>query len=286
MLARMTGLPAGIVPTPAPADPLVYVALGDSYTSGPIVLPHDTTFVTQGCGQSSRNYPHIAAALIKADSFRDVSCGGASIDDFSKGQDVVTAVNPPQYNSLNADVDVVTVGIGGNDVNFTGAATDCIQPKPAALGGTPCKPMFVKNGVDTLSQKIAAMGIELGKALDHIHVLAPHAAVFVVGYPDAIPNTGKGCWPYVPILNVDMPYLLAKFKEMNAQLKSTAQGHDSTYVDIYTSSIGHDVCKAPGLAWVNGAVLVPPSFPAHPNDLSFLNSGPIVADAIEAKLHP
>jgi hypothetical protein len=267
------------VPEP-PADPLVYVALGDSYTSGPLVMPHDDTFVPQDCGQSTRNYPHIAAQLVGVDVFRDVSCGGATIDDFSEAHDAYAGSNvDPQYDALDADVDVVTVGIGGNDVGFVGAALDCVQP-PEQAGGTSCTP-----AVDTMSQEIAAMEVALGAAIDHIHVLAPHAKVLVVSYPDALPDDGVGCYPYVPILDEDMPYLVAKFKEMNAALRSAAEAHGGSYVDIYTPSIGHDACKPPGLAWVSGMVLVPPAFPAHPNDLSYLNSGPVVADAINAALN-
>jgi hypothetical protein len=92
------------------------------------------------------------------------------------------------------------------------------------------------------------------------------------------------CWPYVPIEQVDMTYLVAKFKEMNAMLAAAAADGDATYVDIYTPSIGHDACKPPVLAWVNGLVLVPLSYPAHPNDLSFLNSAPVVTNAIRAAL--
>src|SRR3954451_8124195 len=105
-VSRLTGVP--VAPAP-PADPLVYVALGDSYTSGPLVLPHDDTFVPQDCGQSTRNYPHIAAQMVAADVFRDVSCGGATIDDFSEAHNAYAGSNvEPQYDALDADVDVVT----------------------------------------------------------------------------------------------------------------------------------------------------------------------------------
>ncbi|MEY2473239.1 MAG: hypothetical protein QOK28_2568 [Actinomycetota bacterium] len=281
-VSRLTGVPPAPEP---PGDPLVYVALGDSYTSGPLVLPHDDTFVPQDCAQSTRNYPHIASQMVGVDVFRDVSCAGATIDDFSGSHSAYAGSNVgPQYDALDADVDVVTVGIGGNDVGFVGAALGCVQP-PSQAGGKPCTPSFFVNGVDTMSQAIAAMQVELGTALDHIHTLAPHAKVLVVSYPDALPDDGVGCYPYVPILNEDMPYLTAKFKEMNAALKSAAESHAASYVDIYTPSIGHDACKPPGLAWVSGMVLVPPGFPAHPNDLSFVNSGPVVASAITAALH-
>ena len=280
-VARLTAIPLATTP---PADPLVYVALGDSYTAGPLVLPHDDTFVPQDCGQSTRNYPHIASQLAHADVFRDVSCSSATINDFSRVQTAAAGSKvAPQYDALDDSVDVVSVGIGGNDVGFTGAANDCIQP-PSQVGGTPCTPSFFVNGVDTMSQKIAAMQTELGDAIDHIHTLSPHAKVLIVSYPDALPDDGVGCYPYVPIMNEDMPYLTAKFKEMNGALKAAAEAHNASYVDIYTSSIGHDACKPAGVAWVNGAVLVPPSFPAHPNDLSFLNSGPVVANAINTAL--
>ena len=70
-----------------------------------------------------------------------------------------------------------------------------------------------------------------------------------------------------------MPYLVAKFKEMNAMLAEQAAANDATYIDIYTPSIGHDACQLPLVAWVNGLVLVPPSFPAHPNQLGLAASG-------------
>jgi lysophospholipase L1-like esterase len=278
-VSRFAGIPAAA----PPPDPFVYVALGDSYTSGPLVLPHDQTFVPQDCGQSTRNYPHLVAALLNADVFRDVSCGSATIDDFYTPQTGLPAggTNAAQFDALIANVDAVTVGIGGNDIGFVGFATNCIQPTPAELGGQPCTPANAGPN-DAMSQKIAALIPKLGAALDEIHRRAPHAAVLVVSYPDALPDDGVGCYPYLPILNSDMPYLVSKFKEMNSALQSAASAHNASYVDIYSSSIDHDACKPPGLAWVNGAVLVPPSFPAHPNDFSFLNSAPIVADAIHA----
>lgn len=278
-ISRLTGVPPA---SPPPPNPLVYVSLGDSYVSGPLVFPHDDTFVLQACGQSTRNFAHLAAEMVKADVFKDVSCGGATINKFEDGQDVTQGVVPPQFDAVDANTDVVTLGIGGNDVGFVGLAIDCVRLNPT---DAPCTPnYFDANGVDTVSRDIADMGDELGIALDKLHVRAPNAKILVVSYPDALPDSGQGCYPYLPILNADMPYLVAKFKEMNAELKSTATAHNATYVDIYTGGIGHDACQPPGLAWINGALLVPPSFPAHPNDLSFLNSAPVVANAITAAL--
>jgi lysophospholipase L1-like esterase len=266
-------------------DPLVYVALGDSYTSGPLVLPHDTTHVPQDCGQSIRNYPHLVALLLGADVFRDVSCGSAEIEHLAEPQDGLPlgGTNAPQHDALDADVDLVTIGIGGNDVGFVGLALDCVRllgppsEQPCAAGKDPA-------AHDEMSQRIAEVRTELVAALAEVQRRAPEAEVLVVSYPTSLPHDAVACWPYLPILPADMPYLVAKFKEMNAMLAAAAAEAGATYVDIYTPSIGHDACKLPGFAWVNGMVLVPPSFPAHPNELSYLSSAPVVAAAARATL--
>jgi hypothetical protein len=284
LLLSAVAVPARAAQEP-PARHLRYVALGDSYTSGPLVLPHDTTWVPQDCGQSIFNYPHLAAIAMDTTSFTDVSCGSATLDDLYRPQDGLTlgGVNASQLDAVQADTDVITLGMGGNDVGFTGLASDCIR----VLGPpfeTPCSPALTAGGKDRTSEKIASVAPEMGKALDDLHAKAPHALIFVVGYPAALPDNAVACWPYLPILQADMPYLVAKFKEMNAMLRGQAELHDATYVDIYTSSIGHDACQLPPFAWVNGAVLVPPSFPAHPNQLGLANSAGVVAKVIREHL--
>jgi hypothetical protein len=283
LLALFAAVLAPIAPAARADDVLTYVALGDSFTSGPLVLPHDTTDVPQDCGQSTRNYPHLVALALGADVFRDVSCGSAKIDHFAEPQDGLPlgGTNAPQYDALDESVDLVTVGIGGNDVGFVGLAMDCVRFSPR---DQPCYADRDPEAHDEVSQKIDAVGEELVEALLEVQRRAPAAEVLVVSYPTSLPDDGVACWPYLPILPADMPYLVAKFKEMNAMLASAAAEAGATYVDIYTSSIGHDACKPPGLAWVNGMVLVPPSFPAHPNDLSYLNSAPIVAAEARAAL--
>ena len=248
------------------------------------MLPHDRSRVPEDCGQSVLNYPHLVAIALGATELRDVSCGGASMDDLYEPQDAFLGTpTPPQLDVLGPEVDVVTIGMGGNDVNFTGLAFDCIRLLGPPFEG-PCTPAFTVGGVDQIAVKTERMGVELREGLRAIREQAPNAVVLVVGYPTSIPDSGVACWPYVPILAADMPYLTAKFKAMNAMLASSAAAEGATYVDIYTPSIGHDACQAPALAWVNGMVVVPPSFPAHPNVLSYVNSAPVVAQAIRNAL--
>jgi hypothetical protein len=86
----------------------------------------------------------------------------------------------------------------------------------------------------------------------------------VVGYPDGLPTHGS-CWPLVPISSGDVSYINSLETALNAALQRAATDTKAKYVDTFTSSIGHDACKAPGTAWVNGIVPTSAAFPLHPN---------------------
>lgn len=261
-----------------------YVALGDSYTSGPLVLPFDDRFVPLDCGQSLVNYPHLVARALQVRSFVDVSCGSAKLDDLYAPQDGLPlgGTNRPQLDAVGPGTDLITLGMGGNDVGFTGLALDCVRLLGPPLEA-PCTPAVTAGGRDRTSDRIAAMGVELGQALEAIRAKAPSARILVVGYPAALPANGVACWPYLPILQADMPYLVARYTEMNRTLARTARAHGHRYVDVYGSSIGHDACQPPALAWTNGMVVVPPSYPAHPNHLGLANSAKDVVQAIRRR---
>src|SRR3712207_570413 len=68
------------------APPDSYVALGDSYTSGPAIPVQQTN--PTGCLRSNQNYPHLTARHTGLPAFRDVSCSGATTADMFAAQDV------------------------------------------------------------------------------------------------------------------------------------------------------------------------------------------------------
>ena len=119
VLAAVVGCLAltGVVAPPAGAEAAPgdsYVALGDSATSGPLI-PTPTGLL--GCGRSDHNYPHLTAAALGLE-LTDVSCGGAAARHMTQAQSVeFDGVNPPQFDALRTDTDLVSVGIGGNDTN-------------------------------------------------------------------------------------------------------------------------------------------------------------------------
>src|ERR1017187_444451 len=80
MLVLLVGALTAILPSVASANGQSYVALGDSYTAGPGMLPVSAT-APPGCGQSQKNYPHLVASVLGL-SLTDVSCSGAKTENF------------------------------------------------------------------------------------------------------------------------------------------------------------------------------------------------------------
>lgn len=258
-----------------PVVPDTYVALGDSYTAGPLILDQSTDPL--GCLRSTKNYPSVVKTKIKATKFRDVSCSGATTTHFANPQGVTPGPNQPQFNSLNANTKVVTIGIGGNDIGFSSIVKNCATIDPFSKG---CKGDYVTGGRDLLAEKIAATAPKIDQVLTETKKRAPSAKVFVVGYPTIVPETGNGCWPTVPIVAGDIVYLRGVAKSLNAMLKARAQANGVYYVDTATSSIGHDMCSSS--KWVEAIVPTTDAAPVHPNAKGMANTGNVVAAAINA----
>ena len=239
-----------------------YVALGDSYTSGPLI----PTQVDANCVRSNRNYPSLVTAAVGSSSFTDVSCGGATTGDIlNPGSGQLGIPVPAQVSAVTATTALVTVGIGGNDIGFSSIISDCAQASLGNPFGSPCKNRYTAGGVDQLQARIAATAPKVAAVLAAVHAAAPSAVVAVVGYPAILPDTGFGCWPTVPIAFGDVPYLRGIEKSLNAMLSATAAANGASYVDVYTPSIGHDACKSSSVRWVEGLFPANAAAPFHPN---------------------
>jgi lysophospholipase L1-like esterase len=269
--------------TPTPLG--LYVALGDSYTSGPGIP--DQVGKPAGCDRSSRNYPALIAQKLKlaATAVRDLSCSGATIADLAAPQVTTDGTNPAQLSALAPGTALVTLGIGGNDVDFAGVLSRCVELDviPAMFGSklmpdlTPCRAYYTSGGVDQLQQKIQAAAGPLATALAQIKQRAPHARVYVVGYPALLPATGTTCADTLGVTSGDVAYLSAEELRLNSMLRQAAQAAEATYVDTYTPSVGHDACSAAASRWIEPLLVGSSGVPLHPNALG--EQG--MADAVE-----
>lgn len=262
-IAAATLLATVFIPSAASASIGRYVALGDSYTSGPLIP--DQVGYPAGCLRSDHNYPSLAKAALTPSSFSDISCQGADTTNMLNSQAVPFGTNPPQFSALSTGTSLVTVQIGGNDIGFASIVTTCAELSFTNPFSSPCKNKYTAGGTDQLAAAIKQTAPKVAAVLQGIHQRSPYARLLLVGYPVILPASGYGCWPYVPIAYGDVPYLRNTELELNQMLANEAAANGARYVDTYTSSIGHDVCATPGTEWVEGLWPIYPAAPFHPN---------------------
>lgn len=243
-----------------------YVALGDSYTAGPLVpVP---TPGPLGCVRSSSNYPAFLASYLQVRTFADVSCSAARTEHLFTSQPGILPQglpenqNAPQLFAVTEDTDLVTLGIGGNDFGLFGGLIDSCAELAAANpeADAPCRDSFTIDGVDTKLRDAAAIQDNVEGALAAIKDRAPAATVVVVGYLHILPE--EGTCAAVPFAPGDYAWGTEVQKALNASLRGAAEAYDAVYVDMYAASVGRDACAAE--PWVNGAQIRPDAFSYHP----------------------
>ncbi|MTD56918.1 SGNH/GDSL hydrolase family protein [Amycolatopsis pithecellobii] len=265
MLAACTVLVSGFTATAtaAPRQHENYVALGDSYTAGPLIPLQRLDPV--GCFRSTLNYPAQLALKLWTHSYTDVSCSGADTTNMAAPQAVPLGVNPPQLDALRADTDLVTIGIGGNDYGVFGTLTGtCPSLRASDPTGNPCQRQFTTDGVDVIKAELTRTQGNITAVLAQIHQRAPRARVFAIGYPRIAPASGT-CPEVLPFADGDYAWLTSVEEALNAAISgaATADG-DTSYVDTFTPSAGHDAC-AGDAAWINGQHFQLTAAPYHPN---------------------
>lgn len=231
-----------------------YVALGDSFTSGPGI---DKQLPQAGrCRRSDHNYPSLLARRLEVARFRDVSCGGATTAgivrrSFTTDRRAVAA----QLDAVTASTDLVTVGIGANNNRFVSRMyTSCLFE--ATSVSTSCASF----SGGTAPALLRALPAAVTTVLDAIHRKAPRAQVVLVGYLRVLPDVGS-C-SFIPIAGADLQGAAAVEAALDRTLLNTARSAHVTYVAMRSVSRGHDACSA--APWVNG-------FAATPGDGIFLH---------------
>jgi lysophospholipase L1-like esterase len=261
-----------------PIEGTHYVALGDSFAAGAGVFPQAELAT---CMRSAVNYPALVAKELGVDTFEDVTCGGATLDDLTRPQrGVVSGTAAPQFDALTPDTTLVTMTMGGNDIGLAKQALLCgnLLPEP---NGTSCEDAFTAGGVDIFAERTRALAPVYGTAIDEIHSRAPKATVAIVGYPTA--SRAGACPEQQPAWPRDADYLQSVLVDLNALLRNVSAAHGAIFIDTAASSVGHDMCAAPDQQWINGLIpsLSTPSFvPLHPNTFGEQNIAQQVVAAL------
>lgn len=263
VLAVCVVLGSAFTASAAPVRYTHYVALGDSYTAGPLIPVQRLDPL--GCLRSLADYPAQLALRLLPKSFKDVSCSGADTSDMTAAQTVVLGSNPPQLDALDSGTDLVTIGIGGNDGALFGTVVGtCPGLRASDPAGNPCQRYFTVDGVDMIQAELPTTQANITKVLGLIHDRAPQAKVLAIGYPRIAPPQGT-CPNVLPFADGDYAWLNSIEQALNTAISNAvATDGSSSYVDTYGPSLGHDAC-AGGQAWINGKDLQPTAAPYHPN---------------------
>ncbi|WP_084628387.1 SGNH/GDSL hydrolase family protein [Amycolatopsis nigrescens] len=243
----------------AAAEPLRYehyVALGDSYTAGPLVpWPRLDKLL---CFASTNSYPAWLADSLDVGEYTDASCSSADTTNMTGPQPVPTASfalgsAAPQFDALTPETDLVTVGIGGNDSGVFGELVGtCPELTAENPVGSPCRDLYTVDGVDTMKQRLTLTRARVTEVLRGIHERSPAAKVLLVGYPRIAPPSGY-CPDVLPFADGDLRWLDSVEQALNAALADAAAADgDTTFVDTYGPSLGHDACATGGAAWIQG----------------------------------
>lgn len=230
-----------VAATPADAaEPVDYVALGDSYTSGTGAPPYQNL----GCLRSSRSYAPLWASSHAVSSFTFAACGGATTSD----------VRNNQLGALNADTDLVTITIGGNDIGFAEVMVTC-----TLLGNASC--------LDAIAEATTEANTILPDRLDAtyaaIRAAAPNALVVVLGYPRLISPTGS-CG-VVTLSATKRTALNAGADMLDVVIASrvAAAGPGFVYQSAIAHFDGHGACGSS--PWINRFSLLQLVESYHPN---------------------
>lgn len=216
-----------------------YAALGDSYAAGDGAgssrwLPH----LDPACGRFSEAYPTQIAdnSSLGIDSFRNVACGGATTK---------TIVYKQMWYLKGADV--VTIQVGGNEVDFFPVLNECIQQwKPLST----CDREI--NRARSLIQSTRFV-----QAFDDMVKYASKKTdigtdILVLGYARFFNARTEQCngvsFSKTNTANVLSNQLRASFNDLvvmlNTVIEASARAHGATYVDIDMLFEGHRFCEA------------------------------------------
>jgi lysophospholipase L1-like esterase len=256
LAAAALAVTAVLVLAPATAQaaepPRDYVALGDSYSSG----TGAGDYFDDECLLSNRAYPMLLADALSAD-LDFAACSGATTSDLLS----------TQLDSLDAETDLVTVTIGGNDIGWADAVKACITPLNDCTDD-------IEEAEARISDKLPGL---LDGAYGAIAGRAPNADVYVLGYPRLF-NEQDECDAFGQTSIAEQQRMNQGADRLAGVLRNSAEEHGFTYVDVREAFEGHAICD--DVEYLHG-LRHPFAESYHPNAMGHLNGYyPTIARAI------
>lgn len=221
-----------------------YVAMGSSYAAGPGIGQSADTPPNR-CARSATNAAHIFAQKVGLE-LKDVSCSGATTAHILGAWGPI----PAQVDALDADTQLVTVTIGGNDLGYMTAIGKFQCPnlsdeeRNRYFGGT-CTP-FTPLTIEA-KQKLAA---DMDRMIATIHQRAPKARVLLVQYFTLFPATGNCA--ATGLTDEAVAQIRPIARDLSAITEAAVRPYRAfaRTVALDRASADHGICGA--APWVNG----------------------------------
>lgn len=270
-----------------------YVALGDSYAAVGRIAPGAWTTGPVACVRTDDAYPAVVARELGVGTFLDASCGGAVSDDLWRPDEGV----PPQFDALNAETDLVSLTIGGNDVGFSAVILACAVRTNVADPFLPAvdpvleslsKDFDASTGCSDVIDRQASAALDgLGSRLDAVYGeitrRSPEARVVTVGYLAALPDEeairhSPDCAPLMAATKDQRAKMRGFQDRLNQVVREAAERTGATAV--IPDEPGHSMCTPADTRWVDLTGLGTGAAPVHPTTAGHAHVADRVLDAL------
>ncbi len=250
-----------------------YLALGDSYISGEGAFQYleNTDTSDNQCHVSMLSYPLLSGRELSFNSYRSVTCSGATTNDVVntseeyKGQakpfstkseiDKSGQISIILNNFLQGYIDQldfvkqyqpknITISIGGNDIGFTARLRSCLN-FGTCFSTYEDRLEFVQE-VNSAFPKLVDTYIKLknnGSA---------DGRIYIIGYPQ-IAKAGGDCALNVHMNDDELVFAQYAIDYLDTVIKLASEKAGVFYVDTQDAFYGHRLCEAgPGSVAMNG----------------------------------
>lgn len=217
-LAAAVAAPLALAVPAAAVSSTQYVALGDSYASG---LGSGSYGDSGSCYRSSLAFSQLWANAHSPAAYVSVACSGATTTDVTNNQ----------LSALSAGTTLVSIVIGGNDVNFAPTMEDCVL-----YGTDTC---VSEINADENQARTVLPG-RLDALYSAIHADAPNARVVVVGYPRFYDLSASFC---IGLSGTSRQKINEGADVLDGVIQSAAAGHGYAFADVRGNfAAGHEIC--------------------------------------------
>lgn len=228
ILTLLLSAPA-VARSSAPGTGDLYVSMGSSYAAGPGVGAPIVS--AGGCRRSASNFADIVARA-RGLKLVDVSCSGATTANILEhGQYGL----PAQIEAVTPDARLVSILIGGNDVNYV---TDLKGLSCRDTGGANCR---VTDPAE-VERRIAVLPESLDRVVTEVRRRAPAARIVLLGYLPAVPGRAAESCAALPLAPDDAVRMRARYVRLAQIIGAAARRNGVGVVPSSVIGAGHEVC--------------------------------------------